>query len=324
MHFRANSTLYRLSLPALNLISLLFKTIAFADFKIKRLHQKYFPELFIISVDNLSFGGTGKTPLVIAIGRELEARSLPFAIVSRGFRSGHEKEGTLVEATQSVEEIGDEPWLLKKYFPCRDIIVGRDRLRSIAMAAARGNRFVIMDDGFQSAQVRKDFSIMLINPQHPFFYLRHFKFMARYESLVLHYQQAKQQGAAVPAGTYAFSGTDLLDQRHERVDVGQDRIIAFSALGDNERFEKDMSRYRLTAFRGFPDHHAFKAADLRALEALRKKEGAAWMVCTEKDLCKINKALRADIPLIYCRNKIELPGDAIEQIFHHAAKKGFL
>jgi len=324
MYARTNSALYRLSRPALNLISLLYKAMAFIHFEIKALRQKHFPELFIISVDGLSFGGTGKTPLVIALGQALEKRSLPFAIVSRGYRSGHEKNGAVVEPGQTAEEVGDEPWLLKKYFPRQDVIIGRDRLRSIAMAAARKNRFVIMDDGLQSSQVRKDFSVMLINPVHPYFYLRHFKFMARHGNLVLRYRKAERQGAAVPPGTYAFSSLDFLDQEQRRVEIGVKKIVAFSALGDNDRFKDDMGRFQLAAFRGFPDHHTFQASDLQALDELRREMGAVWMVCTEKDFCKINFSIRAAVPLIYSRNKIELPGDAIEQIIHHAAKKGFL
>jgi tetraacyldisaccharide 4'-kinase len=324
MYFRSNSTLYRLSYPVLNLASLLFKTISLVNLKIKALRQKQFPQLFIISVDNLSFGGTGKTPLVIAIGQALEKKSAPFAIISRGYRSGFEKKGALVEREQTAEEVGDEPWLLKRRFPDRDVIIGRDRLQSIAIAATRKNRIVIMDDGFQTSQVKKDFSIMLVNPEHPYFYLRNFKFMMRSETLVLNYQRRGQKGAVVPPGTYEFSGGDFLDSRNQQVDIGTAKIIAFSAVGDNERFKNDMSHYHLVAFRGFSDHHAFNAADIQALENLRREKGATWIVCTEKDFCKINKFLDAAISLIYVRNRIELPGDAIEQILKHAAEKGFL
>jgi tetraacyldisaccharide 4'-kinase len=324
MHFRSNSTFYRLSLPALNLASLLFKTISLVNLTIKSLRQAHFPELFIISVDNLSFGGTGKTPLVIAIGQALEKRRVPFAVISRGYRSGYEKKGARVESTQTAEEVGDEPWLLKKYFPDRDILIGRDRLRSIAAAAARKNRIVILDDGLQTSQIRKDFSILLLNPGHPYFYLRNFKFLARRESLVLVYRQNRQDGEAVPPGTYGFARKDFLDRLNRRVAVDDARIIAFSALGDNERFQRDMGHYNLAAFRGFPDHHAFTIADMQALEDLRKEKEATWMVCSEKDYCKINKFLHAASPLIYFRNEIELPGDTIEQIIQHAAKKDFL
>lgn len=324
MHIRTDSTIHRLSRPALNLASLLFKTASFFNLKIKALRRKRFPHLFIISVDNLSFGGTGKTPLVIAIGQALEKKKVPFAVVTRGYRSRHEKKGALIETTQKADEVGDEPWLLKKYFPDRDVIVGRDRLRSIATAVARKNRIVILDDGLQTSQVEKDFSILLINPDHPYFYLRNFKCLARHESLVLVYQRRKREGEAVSPGTYAFSREDFLDAGNRPVDIGAAGIIAFSALGDNGRFENDMGKYHLTAFRGFSDHHVFTAADLRSLEELRREKGATWMVCTEKDFCKINQLLDAASPLIYARNRIELPGDAIEQIIKHAAEKNIL
>jgi tetraacyldisaccharide 4'-kinase len=326
MHLRANSTLHRLSRPALNLASLLFKTVSLVNLKIKALSPRHFPGLFIISVDNLSFGGTGKTPLVMAIGRALAERSLPFAIILRGYRSGLEKKGALVQATHSLEEVGDEAWLLKKNFPGQDVIIGRDRLRSIAVAAARNNRFVILDDGLQTSQVRKDFSIMLVNPGHPYFYLRHFKFLARGENLVLHYRQRSEAGEALPPppGTYDFAMEGFLDGRDQPVEIGNAGIVAFAALGDNERFKRDMGHYRLQAFRGFPDHHAFSSADVQALEKLRREKGAAWIVCTEKDFCKTSHLLDAAAPFIYARNRIELPGNAIEQIIQHAAEKNSL
>jgi tetraacyldisaccharide-1-P 4'-kinase len=80
----------------------------------------------------------------------------------------------------------------------------------------------------------------------------------------------------------------------------------------------------LAAFRGFSDHHAFSIADMQTLENLRREKGATWMVCSEKDFCKINKFLNASSPLIYVRNRIELPDDTIEQIVKHAAEKDFL
>jgi len=324
MHFRANSTLYRLSLPALNLASLLFKTMSLANFWIKSKRQKHFPQLFIISVDSLSFGGTGKTPLVIAIGQALEKRAVPFAVISRGYRSANEKKGTRIESGQNPAEIGDEPWLLKKYFPNQDVFVGRDRLHSIAAAAARKNRVIIMDDGLQSSQVKKDFSIMLINPAHPYFYLRHFKSMARHESLVLLYRPNGRGDEPVAPGTYRFKGIDFMDGQDRPVDIGNDPVIVFSALGDNERFQNDMSHYQVAAFRGYPDHHAFRAADIQALDSLRRDNNAAWLVCTEKDFGKIKAFLEPGIPLIYFRNKLELPNQAMEQIIHHAAEKGIL
>ena len=324
MQLRTNSTLSRLSRPFLNLLSLPYKSAALADLCIKTLKARSFPGLFIISVDSLSFGGTGKTPLVMAIGAALEARGARFAIISRGYRSSHEKKGLRVLSSHSYEEVGDEPLLLKSRFPGQDVFIGRDRLRSIAAAAARNNRILILDDGFQSGHIRKDYSIMLVNPAHPYFYLRHFRFLARRADRVLAYRPGSPAGARPAADSYGFAITRFIAAQGGAGEIGSDPLVAFSALGDNERFAADMGRYRLAAFRGFADHHAFTAADIEALEEERRRLGAAWLVCTEKDFAKVRGMLRPGIPLLYARNEIELPGDAIGRILSHAEEKGFL
>jgi len=324
MQLRTDSTLSRLSRFFLNPLSLPFKAVAFLDLKRKAMRAVSFPDRFIISVDSLSFGGAGKTPLVMAIGKALEARGARFAVISRGYRSRFEKKGVRVEITHACEDVGDEPLLLKGCFPGQDVFIGRDRLRSIAAAAARNDRILILDDGFQSSHIRKDYSIMLVNPGHPYFYLRHFRFLARRADRVLTYRPAGPGPATDAGDTYDFAISKFLDPGGREQEIGADPIVAFSALGDNERFAADMRRYRLAAFRGFADHHAFATADIEALERWRREKGAAWMVCTEKDFCKIKKILRPDIPLLYSRNEIKLPGDAIGQIIKHAAEKGFL
>lgn len=324
MQLEANSAFSRLSRPFLNLVSLAFKSISFVNIKIKSLRQKEFPHLFIISVDSLSFGGTGKTPLVMAIGRALEKKGARFAVISRGYRSRYEKKGLRVQTGHSCQEAGDEPLLLKASFPAQDVFIGRDRLRSIAAAAAGNNRILILDDGFQSSHIKKDFSILLVNPGHPYHYLRHFKFMRRRADRVLTYRPAGQEAKPAPAGTYEFVIEKFMNAGGLEVAIGAAPIIAFSALGDNDRFENDMRQYRLAAFRGFSDHHAFRPADLRSLERLRIANGADWLVCSEKDFCKIKNFLPCEIPLLYARNEIKLHDDTIEQIIKHAAEKGFI
>lgn len=339
MQHRAHPALPGLSRVLLDPLSLLFKAAAYVHWKIKGLRQQAFPGLFIISADGLSFGGSGKTPLVMAIGQALEARGARFAIISRGYRARYEKAGIRVESSHGCAEVGDEPQMLKARFPNQDVFIGRDRLRSIAAAAARGDRIIILDDGLQSSHIRKDMSILLINPAHPYYYLRHFRFLSRRADRALVFRP-QGQGARQEDGTYDFAITGLLDARGHEIDIADAPLIAFSALGDNERFAADMRRWRLAAYRPFPDHHAYTADDLRSLDALRREKGAAWMVCTEKDFCKLRGLLapgsrggdrgetRRDglqgLPLLYARNEIQLPGDLIEQVVTHAAAKGFI
>ena len=227
--------------------------------------------------------------------------------------------------------------MVKTRFPGQEVFIGRDRLRSIAAAAALNVRIIVLDDGFQSSHIRKDISVMLVNPGHPYYYLRHFKFLSRRADLLLSYRQGLRPGENGAGASYDFAITAFLDACGRPVDIGTAPLVAFSALGDNKRFAGDMGRFRLAAFRGFADHHAFTPADLRSLEELRKEKGAAWLVCTEKDFCKIKNFLPADspgadaprpglqdIPLLYARNEIQLPGGVIAAIIEHAAKKGFI
>ncbi|MCU0236372.1 MAG: tetraacyldisaccharide 4'-kinase [Acidobacteria bacterium] len=324
--------LSRLSRPLLGPLSLLYKAIAFADLRRKERSARAFPGLFIISVDSLSFGGAGKTPLVMAIGQALQERGARFAVISRGYRSRLEKSGGRVEAGHGCAEVGDEAMMLKARFPEQEVFIGRDRLRSIAAAAALNIRILILDDGFQSSHIRKDLSILLVNPGHPYHYLRHFKFLSRRADIVLRYRPALRARGERCAAGYDFAIRAFLDAAGRPVDIGAAPLVAFSALGDNERFAGDMRRWRLAAFRGFADHHAFTPEDLRALEALRREKGASWLVCTEKDFCKIRNILAAgapggdlqDIPLLRARNEIQLPDGTMAGIIEHAAKKGFI
>lgn len=322
MQPRAHPIFPGLSRLFLDPLSILYKAAAYADWWRKRRRQRPFPGLFIISCDGLAFGGSGKTPLVMAVGKALESRGARFAVVSRGYRSRAEKRGIRVEITHGSEEVGDEPLLLKSRFPDRDVFVGADRLGSIAAAAARGNRIILLDDGFQSSHVRKDLSILLINPADPYYFLRHFRFQSRRADRVLTYRQGAE-GQPAP-GTYHFHISGFLNASGRPVEMGGAAVVAFSALGDNERFAADMRRWRLAAFRPFPDHHAYRAEDLRSLESLRRDAGAAWLVCTEKDFLKLRGLLAPDLPLLYARNEIQLPQDVIEQVMQHAAEKGFL
>lgn len=313
---RTPSRLKRLLLDPL---SLPYKAVAYACLRARERRAHAFPGLFIISVDSLSFGGAGKTPLVMALGDALQARGARFAVVSRGYRSRLEKGGARVEAGHGFRDVGDEARMLKARFPGQEVLVGRDRLRSIAAARALGARIVLLDDGLQTAHVRKDLSIMLVHPSHPYFYLRHFRFLARRADIVLRYRP----GGGGDDG-YDFVPAGFLDAAGRPLAAGDAPLVAFSALGDNARFHRDMERCRLAAFRGFPDHHAFTAAELRELEALRREKGAAWLVCTEKDFCRLDGVLPAGVPLLRARNEIQLPGGVLAAVITHAEAKGFL
>jgi len=173
---------------ALNTLSFLFKTLSLVNLTIKSFHKKHYRDIFIISVDNLSFGGTGKTTLVMKIAGYLKQAGIKFAVVTRGYKSGYEDMGTYVLSHHRSEDVGDEAVLFKTHFPDADIFMGKNRLKSIKEAIENEDKIIILDDGFQTSGLHKNLKIMLINPEHPYYYLRNFRFLMKREDIVLFYR----------------------------------------------------------------------------------------------------------------------------------------
>lgn len=296
----------------MNAISLVFKTASYLNLKRKALNPRHYPGAVIVSIDNLSFGGTGKTPLVIEIGRQLEQADIRFAIVTRGYRSRLEQSGGKVESHHRFPDVGDEAVIFKSRFPFRDVYVGKNRRHSIEAAVRDKNRVILLDDGFQTTGIVKDLKIMLLNAQHPYYYLRNFRFLAREEDLVLVYDSDGKEGAK---NSYHFQLEGFFDSNDRLVALGPDTpVLGFSALGDNRRFREDLSRFKLESFFAFKDHHVFTLEDIEKLDVQRRQQDADYLVCTEKDLIKIKQLNFGQIPLIYAKNSIKFNVDLMHLI----------
>jgi tetraacyldisaccharide 4'-kinase len=337
MYLKSNSKLGKIIVLILNGFSIVFKTISFLYLKIKSTKQITYKKVFIISIDNLSFGGTGKTPLVIQIGKQLLKNNINFAIVTRGYKSKYEKKGVQATPDNTVADIGDEAALLKKMFPGQDIFVGKNRHRSIQKSINRQNKIILLDDGFQSTDIFRNLKIMLINPHHPYYYLRNFRFMAREEDILLTHDpgwsppdiELKNKTTDVSNvktwnGVYGFNLGKFYNQIGKEVIPGNSPIVGFSAVGDNSRFRNDLSKFNLIDFRGFRDHFNFTANHIAELNIIRQQKQAQYLVCTEKDFMRIFSLLSPDIPLIYVKNCIQYNIDIINIILTHAKKSSFI
>ena len=310
--------------PFLNFISILFKALALAKISLRSFGRVRFAQVYVISVDNLSFGGTGKTPLILALGKFLEKKSIRFAVITRGYKSKLEKAGAEVSTEHRVEEVGDEALILKKHFPEQGVFVGRDRVRSIRKAISVQAKVVILDDGFQSTHLFKDFRIMLVNPGHPYFYLRHFRFLMRRSDCLLFYRIGPETGRKTVSGTFDFEWGGFFDKQGREMTISGSPLFVFSAVGDNERFQRDMAAHHMRGYKAFADHHAYTRDDLDVLEGLRRRAGAEYLVCTEKDFVKIEGFATDAVPLIYVKNRIKLSVDLFERIWTDAREKKFV
>ena len=117
----------------------------------------------VISVGNVSAGGSGKTPFVILLGELLKARGIRFDVLSRGY--GRESRGVrLVDPAGLPREFGDEPLLIARRLQV-PVVVGEDRYEAGVFAEAKfGAQMHLLDDGFQHRGLHRDFDIVLVTP----------------------------------------------------------------------------------------------------------------------------------------------------------------
>jgi tetraacyldisaccharide 4'-kinase len=123
----------------------------------------------VVSVGNLTFGGTGKTPMVLALTQDLVKSGRRPAVLTRGYgRKGAEPLVLIGPEVQiSAKQAGDEPLELAQRLPGVPIVVDADRLRGALRAAELGADIVILDDGFQHLRLRRDLDLLLLDAGDP-------------------------------------------------------------------------------------------------------------------------------------------------------------
>ncbi len=261
----------------------------------------------VVSVGNLSVGGTGKTPLVIALGELLKARGIPFDVLSRGY--GRKTRGVLVvDPEGSAADFGDEPLLIARKLRV-PVIVGESRY-----AAGRDGelnfqpQLHLLDDGFQHRSLARAFDIVLMAERDfddrllPLGRLREpLSSLSRADAIVL------------PAGLAV--NLPVLQQkplwRIERELVLQNlpaSPVVFCGIARPKQFFAQVRAAGITpaAEVVFSDHHAYDRDDVQALIRARRDLRAGGFLTTEKDA--INLASKRDDlePLIVAELKLSL------------------
>ncbi len=252
----------------------------------------------VIVVGNLTAGGTGKTPLVAWLAKQLSDTGLRVGIVSRGY-GRHSRDLRVVHADSAWREVGDEPLLLRELSGC-DTIVARDRSAAARALIARGADVVLADDGLQHLRLARDFDIVVIDgargfgngrllPAGP---LREPASRLRQVDLVVVNGIPEHQsltGATSALGSGVLRMT-LSGQEARRVD-GQDaprplsafrgdRVHAVAGIGNPQRFFRALREQGLDPIEHpFGDHHAFRASEVQFAD------GRAVLM-TQKDAVK--------------------------------------
>ena len=281
-------------------------------FSLGLLHAKKLP-CPVISIGNLTVGGTGKTPLVMSLAQTLCEKGLPVAILTRGYQR-EKVSGPLLSDGKTIllskKESGDEPYLMAESLKEIPILIGKDRFRNGQLALRKFLvRGVILDDGFQHLPLHRDLDIVLIDAsisfgdghllprgilREPLSHLRraHLFLLTKVEDPEACRPLETELHRVHPAPIFHshFEPVGLVRPRGEvddlRVLQGR-RMIALSGVGNPGYFASQLNKIGVRVIREiiYPDHHVYVAKDIAALAGHLKE--ADGIVTTEKDMVKL-------------------------------------
>ena len=247
----------------------------------------------VVSVGNLSAGGTGKTPFTIALAKLLLNEGMHVDVLSRGY--GRRVSGAaLVDVAGTAEEFGDEPILIAREAGV-PVFVGRRRYEAGLLAeresAIRGVH--LLDDGFQHRQLARDIDIVLVNSKDlgdrllPAGNLREsLPALRRATVLAVPVEDdaavAWLRGLGLTQAVWRF-------RREMVVPEVAGSVVAFCGIARPEQFFLGIVATGVTiaARRVFRDHHRFRAADLLEVERMADRSGARAVLTTEEDRVRI-------------------------------------
>ena len=272
----------------------------------------------VISVGNLSMGGTGKTPVVAAIAHWLIAAGHRPSVLSRGYGRADAVDGvTVVDRATPVARAGDEPLMLARQLPGATVCVSPDRYLGGRLAEQLGCTVHVLDDGFQHLDLARDLDILVTTVGEipagrviPFGRLREPRdAAARAHFLVVTdatagaaAAEAWALGVSLSCGCrrtldspIAVTGSGL--QAPGVVPSGS-KVVAVAGIANPERFVASIreSGYHVVEAMTFADHHRYSPKDLAAIEAKMTSAGASAVFTTDKDAVRF-EALAPPFPV---------------------------
>ncbi|HET7293348.1 MAG TPA: tetraacyldisaccharide 4'-kinase [Vicinamibacteria bacterium] len=266
------------------------------------------PEGPVISVGNLSVGGSGKTPVVEWIARTLRDAALPVAILSRGYGGAYAGGPQVVSdgdgLRMDARSAGDEPVMLARALSGVPVLIGRRR-DAAALLAERlfGRRVHVLDDGFQHLRLRRDLDLVCATPEDlrdwplPAGRLREFpRSVARAHGVLLTEDGPGPGGVETWRVTRRVLGAADLDGREQRVPRSAWLVCG---IARPERFVADAAACGV-AVAGrdvFRDHHRFSDSDWAGVAARAVATGAEAILTTAKDAVRLPPAARSGPPV---------------------------
>ena len=267
-----------------------------------RSRKAYKSSSCVISIGNINVGGTGKTPLTIALAEHLHSQGHKVAIVGHAYKASIEM-SEVVDNSFNVEQIGDEASQMLKMLPKQVmLIVGKNRLDSVKLAEERGADVILLDDGYTATYITRHVNIVVVDGK---------------------VQLGNQ--FVMPAGPLRepISGLNRSDclvviNRHRTLDFAYDdktfylktkisysdklttkSLFAFCGLGVPSKFYNSLNKEGLCLqeTKSFADHHSYTDQDISKL-VMQAKQQKLQLVTTFKHIVKIDSKYHDDIQAV--------------------------
>jgi tetraacyldisaccharide 4'-kinase len=273
----------------------------------------------VISVGNLTLGGTGKTPTVIQVAQLLTRNNKRAAVVSRGYGRKDEKEVIVVSDGRSVlvdsQTGGDEPVMIGSKLPGIPVVVGCKRYNAALLALQRFNPdVVILDDGFQHIQIKRDLDIVLVDAGSPFGNGKLFPAgilrepvhalkradavlitntdvgtdVGKLKETLRNYTRARIfTSRQVPVDLIDYRSSDIMPLAVLR----GSRVLALSGIARPDAFIAMLRSLGadIAVARTYPDHYDYQQSDLAEVFQKAADEKISMIVTTEKDAIRLTK-----------------------------------
>lgn len=292
----------------------------------------------VICVGNFTVGGAGKTPTVIALARAARKRGLKPGILSRGYGGSLDRTTVVDSHHHRARDVGDEPLLLARE---AFTVISRKRIEGAARLVAEGCDLIIMDDGFQSAQLVMDYALMVVDSRRGIG--NGFIIPAGPVRAPIRVQLAKATALlkvgdgneadpfvrrAARAGKPVYTAQIMPNNGH---DLAGSRVLAFCGIADPAKFHRTVLSLGmdLAAHRNFPDHHHLSDDEIADILDHAAKEGLT-IVTTAKDHVRLAgqngrsmelmaKATVIGVDMVF--DAPQVPGQIIDQAMEAARKR---
>jgi tetraacyldisaccharide 4'-kinase len=292
----------------------------------------------VISIGNLTVGGSGKTPMTIYVAEFIQHLGYGVAIISRGYKGEAEKIGGVVCDGRIIcmgpDKAGDEPFMVAKRLKTVPVIVGQNRFKACILAIKEFKPDVLLlDDAFQHLKLNRDINLVLLDSKEPFGNTHLFprgtlretaSALERGDAVILTRSDVGKPAALGQIKNYVpkkpvfhsfhtpyiykiITGNSL--QSPDRLNISSKydfdifkskRVFAFSGIASNDHFRRTIESFKckLENFSGFPDHHPYSYRELDEIVKSAMNLSAEFIFTTEKDYVRIAHKIKWPIHLV--------------------------